>query len=164
MSLFGVPIAADECIAKLSRVSYARLLIEIDVSKALPHSAFVEDEDGKVYNQAYYAEWVSYFCQKCQVVGYICDENRTRTKKSKNVVEQQQTTKQPVVQAPVVSNNSSSPVAQVDQVCEVEEGEWIQVTGNKNKGKAANDVCSGGSGSKNSVKGAGIPLNPILGE
>ena len=55
-SLFGIPLAADECTTKQSRASYARLLIEVDVSKPLPQSVFVEDEDGQLHDQAYYIE------------------------------------------------------------------------------------------------------------
>lgn len=36
VSLLGVPIGADDCTTKKSRVNYARILVEIDVSKPLP--------------------------------------------------------------------------------------------------------------------------------
>jgi hypothetical protein len=39
-------------------VQYARILVEIDVSKPLPKEVLVEDEDGQVFSQAYYAKWV----------------------------------------------------------------------------------------------------------
>lgn len=53
-------------------MQYARILVEIDVSKPLPKEVLVEDEDGSVFKQAYYAEWVPHLCPKCQLVGHIC--------------------------------------------------------------------------------------------
>ena len=52
-------------------MQYARILVEIDVSKPLPTEVLVEDEDGRVFTQAYYAEWVPNFCSKCQLVGHL---------------------------------------------------------------------------------------------
>ncbi|XP_021767614.1 uncharacterized protein LOC110732003 [Chenopodium quinoa] len=37
-SLLGVPVCADECTSRQLRVSFARLLVEIDITKALPNS------------------------------------------------------------------------------------------------------------------------------
>ena len=39
-----MPIAADECTTNQRRVSYARVLIEVDVFKPLPKAIFLEDE------------------------------------------------------------------------------------------------------------------------
>ncbi|XP_021729884.1 uncharacterized protein LOC110696859 [Chenopodium quinoa] len=41
-SLLGVPICADECTTRHIRVSFARVLIEIDVTKPMPTSVWVE--------------------------------------------------------------------------------------------------------------------------
>lgn len=46
-SIFGVPISADGPTASQSRVQYARILVEIEVSKSLPREVLVEDEDGR---------------------------------------------------------------------------------------------------------------------
>lgn len=51
VSLLGVPIGADDCTTKKSRVNYARILVDIDVSKPLPKVLMVEVKDGKVYEQ-----------------------------------------------------------------------------------------------------------------
>ena len=68
-SLLGIPIAADDCTSKQSRVNYVPILVEVDVSKPLPMVLMVEDEDGKVYEQDFFIEWISFFCQKCQSSG-----------------------------------------------------------------------------------------------
>ena len=41
-----MPIVADECTTNQSRVSYAHILVEVDVSKSLPKAIMVEDEEG----------------------------------------------------------------------------------------------------------------------
>lgn len=35
-SVIGVPIYADECTAKQTRISYARMLIEVNITQLLP--------------------------------------------------------------------------------------------------------------------------------
>lgn len=37
--LLGMPIVADECTTNQRRVNYARVLIEVDVSKPLPKAS-----------------------------------------------------------------------------------------------------------------------------
>lgn len=74
--MLGVSISVDECTATQRRVTYARILVEVDVSKPLPKSIMVEDENGKVYDQAFFIEWIPHFCQKCQTLGHICGEGR----------------------------------------------------------------------------------------
>ena len=64
-----MPIAEDECTTNQRRVSYAWILIEVDVSKPLPKAILVENEEGQVHNQTFFIEWVPHFCQKCQVIG-----------------------------------------------------------------------------------------------
>ena len=36
----------------------------------------VKDENGKVYDQAFFIEWISHFCQKCQTLGHMHDEGQ----------------------------------------------------------------------------------------
>ncbi|XP_057539826.1 uncharacterized protein LOC130817879 isoform X2 [Amaranthus tricolor] len=64
----------DECTTNQRRVSYARVLIEVDVSKPLPKVIPVEDKEDHVDDQAFFIKWVPYFCQKCRALGHICDE------------------------------------------------------------------------------------------
>lgn len=71
-SVIGKPVCADECTSQQLRISYARLLVEVDVTKPLIYKVQEEDDDGfKVEQQVYY-EWVPLFCQKCHRVGHIC--------------------------------------------------------------------------------------------
>lgn len=71
-SVLGKPVCVDECTSQQLRISYARLLIEVDVTKPLIYKVRVEDDDDfKVEQQVYYG-WVPLFCQKCHRVGHIC--------------------------------------------------------------------------------------------
>lgn len=75
-SVIGKPICADECTSQQNRVSYARLLIEIDITKPLVYKIPIEGENGMVLQQQVYYEWVPLFCPKCHKVGHICPEKK----------------------------------------------------------------------------------------
>lgn len=51
-SAVGKPIFADECTTKQSRISYARMLIEVNVTKAIPTEIAVMYPSGKVFQQS----------------------------------------------------------------------------------------------------------------
>ncbi|XP_048501546.1 uncharacterized protein LOC125497881 [Beta vulgaris subsp. vulgaris] len=71
-SVLGVPLYADECTSQGLRISYARLLIKMDVTQEIPKVVAVEDPDGVVFKQKLEYDWVPTFCKKCQVVGHNC--------------------------------------------------------------------------------------------
>ncbi|KAL2921901.1 hypothetical protein RDABS01_013392 [Bienertia sinuspersici] len=80
-SVLGVPICTDECTSQQLRISYARMLIEIDVTKPRPLVISVEGPTGIEFEQKVTYEWVPHFCAKCNKVGHNCD-HRTSAKKS----------------------------------------------------------------------------------
>lgn len=47
----GVHVYADECTTKVERISYARLLVKMDVIRSLPKVIKVKDPTGDVYDQ-----------------------------------------------------------------------------------------------------------------
>ena len=71
-SLLGVPLFADECTTKQLRVSFARILIELDVTKTLPSTVAIEDPNGRVIAQPVTYDWLPPFCKKCNRVGHMC--------------------------------------------------------------------------------------------
>ncbi|XP_019262025.1 PREDICTED: uncharacterized protein LOC109239887 [Nicotiana attenuata] len=71
-SALGKPLFADECTTKQMKISYARMLIEVNVSKPLPDTIVVMDPDGKKFQQEVEFEWKPQFCPKCQVIGHNC--------------------------------------------------------------------------------------------
>lgn len=79
-SILGVPLFADECITKQLRVSFARVLIELDVTKKLHKNVLLEDPNGRCMEQPVYYEWLPLFCTKCQIVGHECKQQQHRPK------------------------------------------------------------------------------------
>lgn len=68
----GCPIYADECISSTARISYARVLIEMDISKELPKCIIVQDPSGKEFEQVVEYDSVPQYCHKCLMVGHDC--------------------------------------------------------------------------------------------
>jgi hypothetical protein len=73
-SAIGNPLVTDECTAHKLRVSYARLLIEMDVTQALPPDITIKDSEGNKLKQLVEYEWKPLFCDKCQKLGHKCEQ------------------------------------------------------------------------------------------
>ena len=71
-SAIGVPLFADECTTKQTRISYARMLIEVNVTKAIPQKIAVVDPTGMTFMQDVVLEWRPQYCDKCQKIGHLC--------------------------------------------------------------------------------------------
>ncbi|XP_019255012.1 PREDICTED: uncharacterized protein LOC109233580 [Nicotiana attenuata] len=71
-STIGIPMFADECTAKQTRISYARILIEVNVTKPLPTSIPVMNEGGVMFEQVVEYDWKPDFCEKCLKAGHNC--------------------------------------------------------------------------------------------
>ena len=72
VSAIGNPIVTDECTASKLRVSYARILVEVDITKELPQEITIRDRSGNKLQQAIKFEWKPEFCPKCQKIGHKC--------------------------------------------------------------------------------------------
>jgi hypothetical protein len=72
-SAIGNPLVTDECTAHKLRVSYARMLVEVDVTQDLPPDITIRDNEGNKLKQLIEYEWKPLFCNKCQKLGHICD-------------------------------------------------------------------------------------------
>ncbi|XP_070005203.1 uncharacterized protein [Nicotiana sylvestris] len=68
----GVPLFADECTTNQLRISFARMLIEVNITKPLPTEVKIQDSSGKMYHQAVRFEWQLEFCSDCQRLGHVC--------------------------------------------------------------------------------------------
>ncbi|CAK8530500.1 unnamed protein product [Lathyrus sativus] len=73
-SALGNPIMTDECTVNRLRVSYARILVEMDITKELPQTITIGDNEGEKIQQPIEYEWKPLFCSKCQKVGHRCDK------------------------------------------------------------------------------------------
>lgn len=78
--MLGAPICASECTSRQLRISFARLLIEMDVTQELPKSISIQDPSGSVFYQEVTYDWVPPFCKSCNVVGHNCELRRKGNK------------------------------------------------------------------------------------
>lgn len=68
----GMSLYADECTRKVERISFVRVLVDMDVARELSKKLKVEDPNGRVFEQAVQYEWVSEYCTKCMQIGHKC--------------------------------------------------------------------------------------------
>ncbi|KAG5599650.1 hypothetical protein H5410_031020 [Solanum commersonii] len=68
----GKPLYADECTTQTSRISFARILVEMDITRILPNVIKIQDPKRRVLEQQVRYEWKLIFCQKCLQVGHSC--------------------------------------------------------------------------------------------
>ncbi|XP_016469076.1 uncharacterized protein LOC107791505 [Nicotiana tabacum] len=71
-SAIGKLLFADECTTKQTRISYARMLIEVNITKTLPTEITVMDPRGRKLQQQLAYDWKPNYCDKCQMIGHIC--------------------------------------------------------------------------------------------
>jgi hypothetical protein len=73
-SALGNPLVTDEWSAHKLRVSYARMLIEMDVTQELPQNITIRDNEGNKLTQLVEYEWKPLSCDKCQKIGHKCEQ------------------------------------------------------------------------------------------
>ncbi|CAO2817618.1 unnamed protein product [Amaranthus hypochondriacus] len=79
VSAVGVPVIADECTAKQLKVSYARVLVEVDITQDLVKEITVRDSTGREFVQKAIPEWKPFYCRKCNKVGHDCKDTNIET-------------------------------------------------------------------------------------
>lgn len=77
-SALGTQLVIDECTANKLRVSYARILVEADVTPELRNEITIKDNEGRRITQKVEYEWKPMFCDKCQKFGHKCGEVKPR--------------------------------------------------------------------------------------
>lgn len=83
----GVPLYADECTTKVDRISFERVLVEMDVAKELPNKLKVENPNGRAFEQVVQYEWIPEYCSKCMQVRHKCTtKERNRYEVSQKVM------------------------------------------------------------------------------
>ncbi|KAL1554436.1 hypothetical protein AAHA92_14993 [Salvia divinorum] len=68
--LFGEPIQVDHNIATRARLSYARICVEIDISKPVPEKYMIRVEEKDVTLQVK-CDKVPQYCSSCKHVGHL---------------------------------------------------------------------------------------------
>ncbi|KAL5190422.1 putative ribonuclease H protein [Glycine soja] len=80
-SAIGVPLVTDECIASKIRVSYAHILVEVDITKTLVKEVTNKDCEGRKITQGVEYEWRPLYCEKCHKLGHQCKKSGIQKEK-----------------------------------------------------------------------------------
>ncbi|XP_070055462.1 uncharacterized protein [Nicotiana tomentosiformis] len=86
-SYLGKPICSDKLTAERDRISYARMLIEMDIFQELPNTLLIEESESKYREQALDYEWKPSFCEGCFQIG----QHANNCEKVLSVMQQKQT-------------------------------------------------------------------------
>lgn len=140
VNAIGVPLFADDCTSKKLCVSYARVLVEVDITNPLVKQVRIRDNYGKEFAQLTIPEWYPYYCPKCHKVGHVCTEKNhpkpttTRSESERTERVQGQTSSTEQQHTPSTSDCHSTqpadPNRKVDQKHN-NEGEWAIVKGSR---------------------------------
>lgn len=141
-STLGVPVCADECTSRQLRVSFARILVEIDITKPLPSCLSVDDPSGKILEQQVVYEWTPLFASL--VIRWVCSKQSTGKKKvvknpkKASSVPQQEDVQVPASDTSLVVVDAVTPMVQAQPVNDDADEGWKVVTRkDRDKGKRA---------------------------
>lgn len=76
-SILKIHMYADECTNKGLRVSFARVLINLDVIQDIPREVIVEDPNGNNFKQKVVVDWLPPFYKKYQMIVHNCNVKNT---------------------------------------------------------------------------------------
>jgi hypothetical protein len=131
----GHPLVTDECTANKFRISYARILVEVDITKELPQEITITDSEGGKMKQPVEYEWRPTFCDKCQKFGHQCGakKNVVKTWVAKSIPKETHEEHQSAPQK-VITPTMPEPAAPVNNA--LDNGEWTKVSkGVRERGK-----------------------------
>lgn len=74
-NVVGRPITTDDCTARKLQISYARVLVEVDIKKPVRDSITI-NHNGKDWNQKIEYEWMPKYCQTCLKIGHNCSTKK----------------------------------------------------------------------------------------
>lgn len=152
-SLVGVPLFADECTSKQLRISFARLLIEVDVTKSVTKVVQIQDSCGRTFNQKVEYEWLPPFCKECQIIGHDCSVKKGQTRyqpathvqpvqkkvtkvwKPKKVVNAAVSVPEPAVPEEIIPSLIATTPLNQAQVSEVQDDGWRVVSRRRRESK-----------------------------
>ncbi|XP_058746636.1 uncharacterized protein LOC131619565 [Vicia villosa] len=126
-SVLGTPLVTDECTANRLRISYARILVEMDITRDLPNEITICDNEGMKMQQSVEYEWKPIYCVRCQRPGHNCDKPKTKVAQWKPKVK--------TPENPILEQSPQKPSAELiikkgvkdDGTQPVQPDEWIAV-------------------------------------
>ncbi|GFS32296.1 hypothetical protein Acr_00g0021830 [Actinidia rufa] len=87
-SKLGKPIHMDKLTTQKGRVTFARCLVEIDMTKELVHSIQLHTPEGIEHEQRIYYENLPRYCAHCRVVGHTKETCKGRSNPPTKAIEQ----------------------------------------------------------------------------
>ncbi|XP_052190577.1 uncharacterized protein LOC127800160 [Diospyros lotus] len=127
VSKVGKPITTDKMTATLERVSFARVLVEVDASKDLIRNVRIKLPTGKFRDQLVAYEFEPKFCVNCRVLGHAKDSCKA------NVQGAESREKDLIPSVPVDDTRASAGKRVVPDITEG--------SGGKEKGRALKEPC-----------------------
>ncbi|XP_058722959.1 uncharacterized protein LOC131594767 [Vicia villosa] len=124
-SAIGNPITTDECTARKLRISYARVLVEVDITKPVKQSITIRDHSGKEWEQKIEYEWRPKYCQTCLKIGHDCATRKMNEHPKPKQRVWQEKAKEPETKG---EDNGGKEATQAAPEVEV----WTQVGSSKN--------------------------------
>ncbi|XP_020262814.1 uncharacterized protein LOC109838800 [Asparagus officinalis] len=84
-SLIGKPITTDKLTATRKRISYARVLLEVQLplTSPLPDQIVIQGPNGKCHNQKVIYEFKPRWCDTCKAIGHSTEQCRKKNGKMK---------------------------------------------------------------------------------
>jgi hypothetical protein len=101
-SVIGKPVQSDMLTHSMSKLSYARVLVEVNLLSDLPYSIEVTLPNGSILHQQVVYETLPRFCKHCRTLGHI-----TSTCPKSQPTKVSTTQRAPVSVAPVSNGRSS---------------------------------------------------------
>jgi hypothetical protein len=147
----------DECTANKLRVSYARILVEVDITQKLIEEIPIKTQGGQIKQLVEY-EWKPMFCDKCQKVGHNCAvPGKKKVWQPKPKPKHPQAAPKPAEPASV-----TTPIKEAsNDTTEEEEGVWtIPLKAARTKGKIVEIIGSSGVPCANVFEAIGILKDP----
>jgi len=99
-SVLGKPVQSDMLTHTMSRLSYARVLVEVNLLSDLPYSIDINLPNGSLLKQQVIYETLPRFCKQCRILGHLtssCPKSVPLTNPSKQAAK---------VSAPTPSSNT----------------------------------------------------------
>lgn len=113
----------DECTTKKLRVSYARVLIEVNITMKLKVHITIRDPRGNEFSQPLECEWKLRYCQERNQVGHDCALKQK--KKYERQLKQQWIVKPNHVQLQVEPTREEN--KESNNEIEEKQQEWIKI-------------------------------------
>lgn len=95
-SILGKPLKADKFMKEKKLVNYARVLIDIDITKEIPETVTIVDDLGEIIKQKVELEWQPIKCSKCSMFGHKDSDCRKGVRRV--WMRKEQVIQQPIVQ------------------------------------------------------------------